>query len=165
MEDLPSVQIAELTDKPSMQVLVKNILVAIPAGLAATGVMTIVMLLAPIIGIPEVNLPRLIGTLLGMSLSVGLLLHFTLGIGVAILFAVGFTGRSMAPTWLQGLLYSVAVWLFLMLVAGPVGGWGLFASHTASPSGVLLTSLLGHLAFGTTMGLIYEKAALRLWSA
>lgn len=142
----------------------KNIAIAVPAGLAATGVMSVVMLLAPLFGIPEVNLPRLLGTFVGMSLSVGMLLYFILGIGVAVFFATVFSRWLPAPAWLQGALLGVGLWLFLMVIGGPLIGWGLFASNTSAPAGILLTSLLGHLAFGVTLGYTYEKVALRIWS-
>ncbi len=138
----------------------RKIVVAVPAGLVATAVMTVVMLMAPVAGIPAINMPRVLGWSVGMPLSAGMVLNFIVGVGLALLFAVYLSRRFAVPFWMLGAFLGVALWLFLMVFVGPVIGWGLFASRTASPWGTVLTSLIGHLAFGLTLGFTYEKVAL-----
>ncbi len=142
----------------------KNIVVALPAGLIATAVMTVVMLMAPVAGIPAINMPRVLGWSVGVPLSTGMVLNFVLGVALAVLFAVFLARRLGFPEWISGALYGIALWLFLMVIAGPLIGWGFFAYSTAFPIGTILTSFLGHLAFGLTLGFAYEKVAMYLRS-
>ena len=142
----------------------KNLMVAFPVGLAASGVMTVVMLLTPLVGLPEINIPRLLANWMGTSLSMGMLTYFLLGVGLSVFFATIFSRWLVAPAWLQGLLFGVVLWLFFMVMGSPLIGWGLFASNTGSPGGTLITSLLGHFSFGATLGFAYEKTGMRVWS-
>lgn len=142
----------------------KNIIVAVPAGMVATAVMTVVMLMAPAAGFPAINMPRVLGWSIGMPLSGGMVLNFVLGVALAIGFTVFFSRWFAAPSWMLGAFFGIALWLFLMIVAGPMIGWGLFASRTPSPWGTVLTSFVGHLAFGWTLGFTYEIVAERMRS-
>jgi hypothetical protein len=142
----------------------KNFALAIPAGLIAAAAMTVVMLMAPVLGIPAINLPRVLGWLIRAPLSVGMVLNFLLGMVMALLFAAFYSRWSAIPGWVQGVLFGMALWFFLMIVAGPLIGWGLFGTRTASPMGTLLTSVLGHLVFGWTLGFTYGKIELRTQS-
>lgn len=139
-----------------------NIVVAVPAGLIATAAMTVLMLMAPVAGIPAINMPRVLGWSVGVRLSTGMVLNFVLGVVLAVLFAIFLTRRFAAASWVIGTLFGLALWAFLMLIGGPAIGWGLFASRTASPVGTVLTTFFGHIAFGWTLGFTYEKAAMRL---
>lgn len=141
----------------------RNILVAVPAGLVATAVMTVVMLMAPVAGIPAINMPRVLGWSVGMPLSAGMVLNFVLGVGLAILFAFLLTRGFPVPAWANGVLFGIALWALLMIIVGPMIGWGLFAAGTAFPFGIILTSLLGHIAFGWTLGFAYEKVLTQVW--
>ncbi len=142
----------------------KNIAIAVPAGLIATAVMAVVMLLAPLAGIPEINLPRAIGWWIGLPLSGGLILFFLFGIVAAMLFVIRVYGRLSLPLPLLGTLFGVGLWLCLMTIGGPLIGWGMFASKTGRPLGTLLTTLVGHIAIGGTLGFAYERVIKRMRS-
>src|SRR5512140_14539 len=142
----------------------RNVAVAVPAGLVATAVMTVVMLMAPVAGIPAINMPRVLGWSVGVPLSAGMVLNFAMGVTLALLFALGFIRQFALAAWMNGILFGMALWAFLMVVGGPVIGWGLFAAKTASPLGTILTTFLGHMAFGWTLGFTYEKVIVRVRS-
>lgn len=141
----------------------KNFVVAVPAGLLATAGMTVVMLMAPVAGMPAINMPRVLGYSVGMPLSAGMVLNFILGVVLALSFAVFLTRGFPVPAWLNGVVFGIALWSFLMIIGGPVIGWGLFASRTASPIGTILTSFLGHIVFGWTLAFTYQKVSSRAW--
>lgn len=157
-----AVTVSEKTEGVKTQA--KNIAVAVPAGLIATAVMTVVMLMAPLAGVPAINMPRVLGWSVGVPLAAGVVLNFVLGVLLALLFAVFLTRRFAAHAWMNGALFGVAIWAFLMIIGGPLIGWGVFASRTASPLDTILTSFLGHLAFGWTLGFVYQKIVLRVQS-
>jgi hypothetical protein len=139
----------------------QRIAVALPAGLVATAVMTVVMLLTPLAGLPAINMPRVLGWAVGMPLSVGVVLDFIVGVVIAAMYALFFTRRFSGAGWMNGLVFGFGLWLVLMVIAGPLMGWGLFAFSTASPFGTMLTCLLGTLPYGCTLGFAHEIAARR----
>jgi hypothetical protein len=155
----------EATEKSKgMKLQRKDIVPAVPAGLIATAAMTVVMLMAPLAGLPSINMPRVVGWSIRAPLSTGLVLNFLLGVALALLFGAFYSRRIAVSVWVHGVVFGVALWLLLLSLVGPIIGWGLFASRTSSPSGTLLTSLLGHLVFGWTLGFVYERISLRMQS-
>ena len=155
----------EATEKSKgMKLQGKDIVPSVPAGLVATAAMTVVMLMAPLAGLPAINMPRIVGWSIGAPLSTGLVLNFLLGVALALLFGAFYSRQIAVSVWVHGVVFGVALWLLLQIVVGPLIGWGLFASRTPLPLGTLLTSLLGHLVFGWTLGFVYERIRLRMQS-
>jgi len=52
----------------------------IVGGIAGTGIMTLIMLMAPMMGIPKMNPPEMLSGMLGLPLIIGWIMHFMIGI-------------------------------------------------------------------------------------
>ena len=111
------------------------------AGLVATLVMTILLYLAPLMGLPEMNIPGMLGTMFaspGTGATVlGLGLHFMMGAILALIYAYGFQAVPPGAPWLRGALYGVLPYLS----AAPSGRAGPGGRSVRSGGGLYLPSL------------------------
>lgn len=199
-----------------------NVGAALLAGFVATGTMTLLMYMAPLMGLPKMDLLFALGSLFPGQLSpyiLGAIVHIGIGSALALLYALFFAPLLPGPRWARGALYSVLPWLLAIYAMGPmmtmVQSWstpamasqvmnpcavvnpcgavtrpanpcavrpavrnpcaptsaqavnpcGAMASAeqqaAASPAVTRLMSLLAHLVFGATLGLLYRPKGTR----
>ena len=124
---------------------------AVVGGLAATVVMTGLMLAAPMMGMPPMNIGAMLGSVMGGSLVLGWMAHFIIGTGLALGYAAVFASRLPRPGFLRGAIYGVLPWLMAQLVVMPMMGAGFFSGSFVAATG----SLMGHLVYGAVLGAIY----------
>ncbi len=125
------------------------------AGFAGTFAMTVLMLMAPLMGMPPMNIGELLGSVMGGSLVLGWVAHFMIGGVLAVIYAIVFAGRLPGPPVVRGATYSLLPWLMAQLVVMPMMGMGLFSGSALAAGG----SLMGHLVYGAVVGLLYGTAA------
>ncbi len=141
-----------------------NVSRAIAGGIVGTLLMTIMTMVAPMMGMPKMDIAAMLGSLLGgpppdvgsSAWLVGFGMHLMIGIAI---LAIGYalinnylpTSSSLA----KGLFYGVIVWLVAQLMVMPMMGAGFFSSHL--PQGMMMAagSLMGHLIYGAALGLVY----------
>jgi uncharacterized membrane protein YagU involved in acid resistance len=137
-----------------------NFLKAAIAGIVGTAVMTIVgIYLAPMMGIPRMNPAEMLAGQMGGSIVMGWAGHIMIGIVLAVAYAVIAKSLPGAP-WLRGALFGVAPWLLAQLAVMPMMGMPLFSGSMAMAGG----SLIGHLMYGATVGVVYGTPASALRS-
>lgn len=121
------------------------------AGTAGTAVMTVLMLLAPSIGMPPMNIGAMLGSLMGGNTALGWVAHFMIGTVLALGYALLFAGRIAGPPSIRGAIFGLLPWLLAQLVVMPMMGMGPFSGSALAAGG----SLMGHLAYGAVTGQIY----------
>ncbi len=124
---------------------------ALLAGLAGTVAMTALMLLAPKMGLPPMNIGAMLGSVMGGSVLLGWIAHAMIGTILALVYAALFAGRLPGPPALSGALYAVGPWLMAQVVVMPMMGMGLFSGSMLAAGG----SLMGHLVYGAVLGSLY----------
>ena len=124
---------------------------AVVGGLAATAVMTVLMLMAPAMGLPPMNIGAMLGSVMGGSVFLGWMAHFVIGTVLAIIYAAVFATRLPGPGFLRGALYGLVPWIVAQLVVMPMMGAGPFGGSFGAGFG----SLMGHLVYGAVLGGIY----------
>ncbi len=122
------------------------------AGFVATIVITLMMYFgAPMMTGKPMDIAGELARMIGMPWMVGMAIHFVLGTVVFSLayarVAVRFLPGGAA---VRGLLWGLLLWLVAMLMMSPMMGKGLFMGGMQAAA----ASLVGHLAFGLTLGLI-----------
>lgn len=127
---------------------------AIVGGLGATAAMTALILMAPAMGLPPMNIGAMLGSFLGGSLVLGWLAHFVIGTVLAVIYAAGFVHRLPGPAWIRGAVYGLVPWIVAQLVVMPMMGAGLFGGSFGAGFG----SLMGHLVYGAVLGGVYGTA-------
>jgi hypothetical protein len=124
-------------------------------GLAGTVAITLMMnFVDPLITGRSMDIPRMLGTLLGNPHGAGgLILHLFNGV---ILFPLGFafiSARLPGPAIVKGLLWGTILWALAQVLIVPRLGSGFFGDTAGGPLAVL-SSLAGHLVYGGLQGLI-----------
>jgi uncharacterized membrane protein YagU involved in acid resistance len=127
---------------------------AVVAGLVGTAVMTALMLVAPKMGLPPMNIGAMLGSMMGGSLFLGWMAHFLIGTVLAIVYAALFAPRLPGPGFARGALYGLVPWFVAQLVVMPMMGAGAFGGSFGAAFG----SLMGHLVYGAVVGGIYGTA-------
>ncbi|MDT8324779.1 MAG: DUF2938 family protein [Bacteroidota bacterium] len=128
---------------------------AIVAGIAGTAVMSVMMAIAPMMGLPPMNVPSMLSNFMGMPLFLGWVMHFMVGSILAVQYAAFASSRLPGPPVLRGMLFGLAPWLMAQVIVNPMMGAGVFAMNAAAPVGMVMGSLLGHLVFGAVIGKLY----------
>lgn len=138
-----------------------NLKRAVAAGLVGTAVMTCLMLVAPVVGLPRLAIGQLLSTLLAVSIAflpigpaTGWALHVAFGVLLAIIYAAAFAGRLPGPPLARGALYGILVFALAELTFMPLVGAGVFSRGDVP---MILGSLLGHLVYGGLVGIIYGE--------
>ncbi|MDQ6684311.1 MAG: hypothetical protein M3Z16_04220 [Pseudomonadota bacterium] len=141
------------------EIILGNIGKGLLAGLAATVVLSILMVLKAMMGImPELDLPKMLAGMMGSSDTpgIGWAIHFMIGVvvyGVAIALLDEHLPGQGSTT--HGLLLACAGWLIMMVVLMPMAGAGIFGMKMG-PMAPLMTLVL-HLVFGAVLGWTYGK--------
>lgn len=130
---------------------------AIIAGLVGTAVMTMMMLMAPLMGMPEMNIGRMLAGFMGIPVAIGWAAHVMIGTVLALIYAFGFTGRLPGSPLVKGLLFGLLPWFMAQVLVNPMMGAGVFASNTPTPAAIVMGSLMGHLVYGAVLGAVYGK--------
>lgn len=103
-----------------------NLWSAILAGVGGTLAMTVLMYMAPLMGLPPMDLLWALGSLMPFGVSpyvIGGLIHLGVGVTLALLYAWAFERLLPGPGWARGALFSFLPWLFAITLMGPAMAW------------------------------------------
>lgn len=128
---------------------------AVVAGLAGTAAMTIVMLMGPLMGMPEMNIGKMLGGFMGIPVALGWAAHFMIGTILALVYVYLFSSKLRGSSLLRGALYGLIPWFVSQIMVNPMMGAGIFASNTPAPVIMAMGSLMGHIIYGAVVGGIY----------
>ncbi len=145
-----------------------NVIGAITAGIAGTIVMTMVMMMAPKMGLPKMDIVGMLGSMFSAESNrmVGMIMHFMMGIVFAIVYALLWNAGIGTVSLLWGAIFGMVHWLISGVMMG-----GMSMMHagvkagTVNAPGVYMTSnggmmafmggLIGHVIFGLVVALVY----------
>lgn len=153
-----------------------NVSRTVGAGFAGTVVMCGMMVIASLLGMPEMDIAAMLGGIPGggpaaqgsPSWLAGLAVHFFIGsVVLATAYALALSYLPGRHPITKGVLYGAAVWVVAQSVIMPMIGEGFFSSNMPNSAMMALGSLMGHLIYGSVLGSIYgaqeaEEAAERL---
>jgi uncharacterized membrane protein YagU involved in acid resistance len=147
------------------------------AGFVATSAMTALMYLAPMMGMPKMDIATMLGTMFVASpaaaLSLGMLIHLMMG---SVVFPVIYHSTLQPETrtgTVRGLEFGLALWAVANLMVMPMMG----AIHPMVKSGMMTApgflmlhlgamapvgSFIGHLLYGALLGRLAGSKAARL---
>jgi len=134
-----------------------NITKALLAGLAATVVLSVLMVFKDLMGLmPDLNVINMLAQMTGGGPLIGWSAHFMIG---TIVWGIGYALvypfiPGHAP-WLKGILFGMAAWLMMMIAIMPMAGAGLFGMNMGVMAPVM--TLMLHVIFGAVLGLVYGR--------
>ena len=125
------------------------------AGTAGTAVITMLMLAAPVMGMPKMPIGEMLGSFLGIGTALGWIMHGVIGLTLAGIYATVVAGRLPGPPAGHGAAFGFLVFLMAQLVVMPMMGAGVFSGGNVP---MIMGSLIGHLLYGATVGGVYGAA-------
>lgn len=145
-----------------------NVFGVIVAGLVGTIAISMVMAMAPKMGMPKMDIVDMLSTMFGKpNRMLGWMMHFMMGIVFALIYAFLWSLGVGSPSWLNGLIFGALHWLIVGMVMGmiPVMHAGIKSGAVKAP-GLWMTNnggmmafvggLMGHMVFGLVVVLIYN---------
>ncbi len=133
---------------------------SILAGIVGTAIMTVVMMLAPIMGIPKMSPPEMLSGMLGIPVSIGWAMHFMIGIIFAFAYTYLYSFKwRISNIWLKGAVFGLIVFVFAQIMMAIIGAIMPMPKIENSLILTMTGSLIGHLIFGMavskTVGNVY----------
>lgn len=119
------------------------------AGIIGTVIMTAVMMIVPMIGMPKMSPPNMLAGMLGMPIFVGWIMHFMIGI----IFAFAYTylcifKQKISNVWLKGAVFGIIAFVFAQIMMGIMGMMMPMPKMEGSMVLMAMGSLMGHIIFG-----------------
>ncbi len=124
---------------------------SIIGGLVGTAVMTFVIFMAPMMGMPEMNPAKMLSEMIGFPLIAGWLMHFMIGAIFALGYVLFFDKlvKKINSKLIKGAIFGFAVFVFaqvMMFVMNTMTG-----GMPPAEGDALLTvigSIMGHIIYG-----------------
>ncbi|MBI3244678.1 MAG: hypothetical protein HYZ49_20560 [Chloroflexi bacterium] len=145
-----------------------NIIGAIVAGVVGTIVMSMIMLMAPMMGMPKMAIWEMLGSMFSKdgNNALGWVMHFMMGVIFAVIYAALWAAGLGSATWAGGLVFGAAHWLIAGLMMGgvPMMHAGIKAGTVKAPGVLMLNmggmmgfmgGLIGHVIYGLVVALVY----------
>jgi len=145
-----------------------DILGAIVAGVVGTTVMTMVMMMAPKMGMPKMDIVGMLGSMFSAdgNRMVGMVMHFMMGIVFAIVYALLWNAGVGTVTLLWGVIFGTGHWLIAGVMMGSAAMMhaGVKAGTVNAPGVYMINNggmmafmggLIGHVIFGMVVALVY----------
>jgi len=132
---------------------------AIIGGIVATIVMTLIMFIAPMTGMPKMNPPKLLGAMMGFSVTIGWIMHFMIGIIFALLYAYIFLPllKGIGNNKLRGGVFGIIVFILaLVVMMMMVAVLGEKPPMQGSMAMIITGAVIGHIIFGIIVGLFVK---------
>ena len=130
----------------------------IAAGAVGTAAITMLMLGAPLMGMPRMPLGEMLGSFLHIGSAAGWAMHVAIGLVLALIYAGWFAARLPGGSVASGAIYGLGVFLVAQLVVTPMMGGGVFSGGNLP---MIMGSLMGHLVYGALVGAVYSGGARR----
>ncbi len=145
-----------------------NILSAAIAGFVATIVFTMILMMAPKMRMPKMDIVSLLGSMFSAKSNpvLGWTIHLMMGVVFALVYAFIWSLGFGAATWGIGLIFGVVHWLIVGMIMGmiPMLHVGIKSGVVKAPGlwmtnngGVMafMGGLVGHAIFGAVTALVY----------
>jgi hypothetical protein len=138
----------------------KKIQQALMGGIAGTAVMTLVMFIAPMMGMPEMNPPAMLSMMTGFPIIVGWMMHFMIGIIFAFAYAFLFFDlvKKISSNMLRGTIFGFAVFMFAQVAMAIMGlMMGGMPEMEGNMVLMMIGSIIGHIIFGIVVALFVKQ--------
>ena len=137
---------------------------AVSGGIAATVIMTLFMILAGMMGMPEMSPPDMLSAVMGVPVMGGWVIHFLIGITFAAIYVYIFNTlfKKINSRPLKGTLYGVVAFILAQvgfMVMGAVFGEENMPAPEGSMTMMMIESIIGHVVFGIVVVLMVKPVS------
>ena len=137
-----------------------KISLSIIAGVIATAVMTLVMFIAPMMGMPKMNPPAILSMVMGFPLIVGWMMHFMIGIIFTLSYAFilsNILGKIQSNV-VRGLIFGMIAFVWAQISMKIMGLVFMMPPMQGNVALMIMGSIIGHVVFGIIVVLVLSKA-------
>ena len=128
---------------------------SILAGIIGTAIMTMVMKVAPLMGMPKMSPPSMLAGMLGLPIVVGWLMHFMIGISFAFAYTFVFkTKVNLSNIYIKGIIFGFAAFVFAQIMMKAMGAMMPMPVMEGPMILNFMGSLIGHIVFGVAVAII-----------
>lgn len=124
----------------------------IKGGIIATAAMTILMFIAPMMGMPKMAIGNMLAEFMGLPVWLGWVMHFVIGTVLAAAYVLIWKSRLPGSVLVKGLLFALIPFFMAQIIVMPIMGAGIFSAHAPAPMMMVMGSLIGHLVYGAVLG-------------
>jgi hypothetical protein len=134
---------------------------ALIGGIISTAVMTMVMFIAPILGMPKMNPAEMLAGMMGLPVAIGWLMHFLIGIIFTMSYAFFFINilKKVGNNILKGAIFGFAVFIFAQIMMAVMGMLMSMPPMEDSMMLMMIDSIMGHIIFGITLAMFVKEQA------
>ena len=130
------------------------------AGILGTAAMTVVMFMAPMMGIPKMNAAEMLSMMTGTPVITGWIIHFIIGTIFAMAYSFIFMDivKRINNKVLKGTIFGLSVFVFAQIAMAIMGAMmGGMPPMEGSMILMLLGSILGHIIYGVVVVLVVKE--------
>ncbi|MGF7080366.1 DUF6789 family protein [Mucilaginibacter sp. UYCu711] len=131
----------------------KKLKQALTGGIIATSVMTMIMLAAPMMGMPDMKIGNMMAGFMGIPVWLGWAMHLMIGIVWAMVYVFLIKDRLTLNPAIKGMLFALLPWILMQLMVMPMMGMGVFSANSPNPVMMVVGTMMGHLVYGLVLGL------------
>ncbi len=132
----------------------KNLISILKGGIIATAAMTILMLVAPMMGMPKMPIGEMLAGFMGIPVALGWIAHFMIGIILAAAYVVYAKDKLSGKPPIKGLVFALIPFIMAQVIVMPMMGAGFFSANTPTPIMMVMGSLIGHMIYGAVLGAV-----------
>lgn len=134
---------------------------ALLGGFVGTLVMTVIMYVAPMMGMPKMDIAAMLGSMMSQQMPapmsggwlIGMMMHFFQGTIIFPLIYTYLLYRILPGSpWLKGLIWGLILWLLAQVMVMPMMGMGVFSANAPQQMMSVMGSLMGHVIYGAILG-------------
>ncbi len=129
-------------------------------GVVGTAIMTMVMFVAPMMGMPKMNPAAMLSMMMGFPLSIGWIMHFMIGIIFALTYAFLFIPlvKKVNNNILKGAFFGLAAFIFAQIAMAIMGAMlGGMPPMEGSMMLIMIGSIMGHVIFGIVVAAFVKE--------
>jgi hypothetical protein len=125
---------------------------SILGGSIGTAIMTMVMFVAPMMGMPKMSPPEMLSGMLGMPVFVGWIMHFMIGIMFAFVYTYLCIFKwKISNVYLKGAVFGIIVFVVAQIMMAIMGAMMPMPKMEGSMMLTMIGSLMGHIIFGMSV--------------
>ena len=122
---------------------------SILAGVIGTALMSLVMFVAPMMGIPKMSPPNILAGMTGMPIIAGWVMHFMIGIIFAFAYTYLFAPKvKISNLFLKGAVFGFVVFIFAQIMLAIMGVMLPMPKMEGSIMLIMTGSVIGHVIYG-----------------
>ena len=129
-----------------------KIIKSILGGIIGTVIMSIMMFIASMMGMPKMSPPNMLASMMGMPVIIGWVMHFMIGIVFALAYTYLFAPKiKISNIFLKGSIFGFVAFIFAQIMLAIIGAMLPMPEMEGSMMLMMIGSIMGHLIYGMSV--------------